>query len=341
MAVVPVIVADRSMAVRAVLRRLFEGESQVEVVGEAANGPEVVRLASEGSARAIILDFDLPSLNGRALVEQLAARSSAPIFVLTPKRNRENTRLAMALHRLGVVEVMPKPEVPDEWTEIGRALAEALQQVGIAADGSTQAIEEPDETPVSSPDLRFVAIGASTGGPAAVYETLTGLGRSPAVGVAIVQHIADGFEGAYAEWLAGDLGLDVAVARHGEILRGGMVRIAPPGSHLRLDPDGRLDLDEQSPPVGGHRPAVDILFRSLLDHPVGRVAAVLLSGMGSDGADAMADLRRADVLTIAQNEASCAVFGMPRAAIEGRAAAAALEPARIGRLLSRAGGDER
>lgn len=341
MTVVPVVIADRSMSVRAVLRRLFEGEAGVEVVGDAADGPELVRLATEQSARAIILDFALPSLNGRALVEELAARSSARIFILTPKRNRESTRLAMALHKLGVVAVLPKPEIPEEWTELGRTLGEALRLVGSESHGRTREVEEPDETPVFSRDLRFVAIGASTGGPAAIYETLTALGPFPALGVAIVQHIADGFEGAYAEWLAGDLGLDVAVAQQGERLSGGKIRIAPPGSHLRLDSSGHLSLDETSPPVGGHRPAVDVLFRSLLDHRAGRVAAVLLSGMGSDGAGAMAELRRAEVLTIAQNEASCAVFGMPRAAIERRAAAIALAPGRIGRLLARAGGTER
>jgi two-component system chemotaxis response regulator CheB len=132
--------------------------------------------------------------------------------------------------------------------------------------------------------------------------------------------------------------MDVAVARHGERLSSGKVRIAPPDRHLLIGRGGALRLDQLAAPVGGHRPAVEMLFRSLCDQPSNRVAAVLLSGMGSDGAEAMAALRNANVLTVAQNEASCAIFGMPRAAIDRRAAAFALAPPQIGRLLARAGG---
>ena len=326
------------MSVRAVLRRLFEESSGIEVVADTEDGAEAVRLAVEKSPMAIVLDLDLRSLNGRALVEKLAARVPAPIFVLTPTRNREGTRVAMGLHKLGVVAVIPKPEVPEDWKALGRTLCYAVHQVGPGHDAAMSRLDEPDETPVFSRDLRYVAIGASTGGPGAVYELLSALGRPISFGVAIVQHIADGFEGAFAEWLCGELSIDVAVARSGEHLGIGKVRIAPPGQHLSVDPSGNLRLDRFSAPVGGHRPAADILFRSLLEQPVNQVAAVLLSGMGVDGADAMQDLRRADVLTVVQNEASCAVFGMPRAAIERRAAAFALAPSQIGHLLARAGG---
>jgi chemotaxis response regulator CheB len=154
----------------------------------------------------------------------------------------------------------------------------------------------------------------------------------------VVQHIAEGFESTLTEWLAAELGMDVAVARHGEHLKIGTVRVAPSGHHLSVDRGARLRLDRHTAPVGGHRPSVEVLFRSLLGQPANRVAAVLLSGMGSDGAEAMAELRSANILTVAQDEASCAVFGMPRAAIERRAAAFALAPPQIGRLLARAGG---
>lgn len=335
---VTVILADRSHSVRAVLRRLLEQAPEIEVVADSDDGNEVVRLAAEKAPAAIVLDLDLPSLGGRALVKRITAGGRIPIFVLTPRRNRENTRTAMSLQNLGVVAVFPKPESPSEWNALGQTLGEAVRQVGSASGDGNGVSSEPDDTPVISRELRYVAVGASTGGPGAMYELLAALGRRTKVGVAVVQHIAEGFEGALAEWLATELGMDVAVARHGERLTSGKVRIAPPGHHMLVDRGGALRLDQLASPVGGHRPAVEVLFRSLCDQPPGRVAAVLLSGMGSDGADAMAALRNANVLTIAQNKASCAVYGMPRAAIDLRAAAFALAPPQIGRLLARAGG---
>jgi len=335
---VRVILADRSPSVRAVLRRLLKQSKEIEVVADSDDGREVVHLAAEKRPATIILDLDLPSLSGRALVKRITSGARIPIFVLTPKRSHEDTRTAMSLHNLGVVAVFPKPEVPSEWNALGQTLGEAVRHVGSASGDGIGVASEPDDTPVISRDLRYVAVGASTGGPGAVYELLAALGRRTRVGVAVVQHIAQGFEGALAEWLATELGMDVAVGRHGERLSSGKVRIAPPGHHLMVDRSGALRLDHLAAPVGGHRPAVEVLFRSLCDLPPNRVAAVLLSGMGSDGADAMATLRKANILTVAQNQASCAVFGMPRAAIDRRAAAFALAPPQIGRLLARASG---
>ena len=333
-----VILADRSLAVRAVLRRLLEQAPEIEVVADCDDGREVVRLAAEKRPAAIILDLDLPSLSGRELVKRITAGGPIPIIVLTPQRNHENARTAMSLHTLGVVEVFPKPESPAEWTALGQTLGEAVRHVGSGSGDGQRVSPEPDDTPIISRELRYVAVGASTGGPGAVYELLAALGRRTKIGVAVVQHIAKGFEGTLAEWLATELGMDVAVGRHGERLSSGKVRIAPPGHHMLVDRGGSLRLDQLTAPVGGHRPAVELLFRSLCDQPANWVAAVLLSGMGSDGAEAMAALRNANVLTVAQNKASCAVFGMPRAAIDRQAAAFALAPRQIGRLLARAGG---
>jgi two-component system chemotaxis response regulator CheB len=317
---------------------LLEETDGIEVVADVEDGREAVRLAAEKEPTAIVLDLDLPFLSGRSLVERISAQARVPIFVLTPRRSHENTRVAMSLYNLGVVAVFPKPETPNDWTALGQTLSDGVRQVGSDATDGQKVSFEPDDPPVISRDLRYVAVGGSTGGPGAVCELLAALGRRARVGVAVVQHIAAGFEGALAEWLAAELGTDVAIARHGERLSAGKVRVAPSEHHMSVDHGGGIRLDQFAAPVGGHRPAVDVLFRSLLDQPAGRVAAVLLSGMGSDGAAAMAELRNAGVLTVVQNEASCAVFGMPRAAIDRRAAAFALAPPQIGRLLARAGG---
>lgn len=335
MSAATVLVADRSMAVRAALRRLLEAAPGIEVVADAADGERAVRLAIEKSPSAVVLDFNLPTLSGRSLVEKLVTRTSASVFVLTPRRNHESTRLAMALHRLGVVAVYPKPEVPHEWSALGQTLSDTLRDLGKRQKDSPRGPVKPRDARVSTRQLRYVAVGGSTGGPGAIYEMLSALGSSIRVGVAIVQHISGGFEVAFSQWLKGELGLDVGVARNGEHLAAGKVRIAPSDRHMSLSANGHLRLDSLTAPVNGHRPAVEVLFRSLLEFPQSRVAAVLLSGMGSDGAAAMGELRSAGVLTIAQNQASCAVYGMPRAAIEARAVAFDLAPKRIGHLLAK------
>jgi two-component system chemotaxis response regulator CheB len=336
-----VLLADRSQAVRSVLRRLLDGVPGVAVVGDTADGAETLRLAVETAPDAIVLDLDLPTVGGRGLVEKIGSLTRARIFALTPRRDNEAARIAISLLNIGVVAIFPKPEVPDEWLDLGRTLGEAVSQLGATSSSTEPALFAADDTPVVGRDLRYVAVGASTGGPGAVFDLLASLGRRSRVGFAVVQHIAAGFEGAFAAWLAAELGLDVKVARHGELLRAGQVRIAPSACHLVLDPHGVLSLDADGEPVNGHRPSVDMLFQSLLGHPPGRIAAVLLSGMGTDGADGLCELRRANVLTIVQDEGSSAVFGMPRAALERRGASFALAPQQIGRLLARAGAVER
>ena len=153
--------------------------------------------------------------------------------------------------------------------------------------------------------------------------------------ILIVQHIAAGFETGLAEWLASTLGLDVRVALAGEQPLPGAVRIAPGGAHLRRGPDGRLELDRVTPARRGHRPSADELFLSLEQGTAQRVVAVLLTGMGTDGAEGLRELRRAGALCFAQDEASSAVFGMPRAAIELGAAELVLAPSAIGAEIAR------
>ena len=190
------------------------------------------------------------------------------------------------------------------------------------------------------PNLRWIGVGASTGGPAAIRDLLEALPSKLPASVLLVQHIAPGFELGLADWLKRELGLDVRVARQGERPRPGAVRLAPAGYHLRLAPGGVLELDASAPPVQGHRPAVDELFQSLAEGDSLRSAGVLLTGMGSDGVEGLLELRRQGGLTLAQDEATSVVFGMPRVAVERGAADEGLSPGDIARALARGWGKE-
>lgn len=215
------------------------------------------------------------------------------------------------------------------------AAAEAGQETRDAAAEEDCAEEEEH---YGRRTLRWLAIGASTGGPTAVCDLLAGLGPRPPVTALVVQHISPGFELGLVDWLSNSLPLDVRVARHGETPPPGSVRLAPPGYHLHLTADGRLELDRRTPPWRSHRPSVDELFFSLARTVPEKVAAALLTGMGTDGVQGLAQLSHAGAVTYVQDEASSVVYGMPRAALERGAARIALPPVEIGRRIARCWG---
>jgi two-component system chemotaxis response regulator CheB len=172
-----------------------------------------------------------------------------------------------------------------------------------------------------------VVIGASTGGPRVVRQILAGLPRDFAAAVLVVQHIAEGFSSGMAEWLAGASPLPVFMGTEGRALRPGEALVAPDKCDLLITPAGRVHLS--SSPLLIQRPSIDITMQAAADVFGARTLAVLLTGMGRDGARGMASIRRAGGHTIAQDEASCAIFGMPRAAIQIGAAAEVSTPPQI------------
>jgi two-component system chemotaxis response regulator CheB len=167
------------------------------------------------------------------------------------------------------------------------------------------------------------------------------LGPSFPAGVAVVQHIAPGFEQGLADWLCHELRLDVRLAVDGEELLPGRVRLAEAGSHLRIDASMRLRLDTTVAPIRGHRPSANELFYSFRDVCPDRVAAVLLTGMGDDGVDGLLALKKAGALTVTQDEHTSVVYGMPRMALARRATEIALSPREIGRMLVQLWQEER
>jgi chemotaxis response regulator CheB len=187
---------------------------------------------------------------------------------------------------------------------------------------------------VAASELEWLALGASIGGPAALRELLVELPTPAPLRVVVVQHIAHGLERQLADWLAGELGLDVRPATDGELPPRGAVRFAPASSHLRVRADGRLQLAAATPPRGGHRPSIDELFDSLAETFPRETAAILLSGTGEDGARGLLALHSAGALCRVQDEASAAAHGMPRAALDLGAAEIASSPRDLGRELA-------
>ncbi|HEV3073546.1 MAG TPA: chemotaxis protein CheB, partial [Thermoanaerobaculia bacterium] len=297
-----------------------------------------------------------------------------PILVLSSRANRNQMQTAFEAIRRGAIEVLPKPEDTGSWEVLAGSLPRTVRVVAAARpralpppararrgsggpgagarpaaaaardgrDANTAGTAGAAAGPSGAAGarggggLRWVAIGASTGGPAAIRELLEEVPPEPPVSFLIVQHIAAGFEAAMAEWLNKELPLDVRLARDAESPRRGAVRLAPAGAHLRLEAGGVLRLDAETPARRGHRPSVDDLFRSCAESFPSQSAGVLLTGMGADGVEGLAALRGAGALTLAQDEASSVVYGMPRVALERGAAERALPPRDLARALAQA-----
>jgi two-component system chemotaxis response regulator CheB len=342
-----VLVADDSPTVRAVLRRLILRNSDMTVVGEAGDGEAAVEAALRLAPDVVLMDIEMPVMDGFAATARIMALRPTPVVVVTSRANRDQVRTAFEAIRHGAVEVLAKPEQPEGWERMAEELPRIVRTAAGAhtvTGAGRQASAHASPTLVSAfptgrppdhrADIRFVAIGASTGGPQAIHELLGALPAAVPATVVIVQHIAAGFESGLADWLGRELGRDVAVACDGEIARPGSVRLAAAGGHLFVEPPGTLRIDRTGPPRGGHRPSVDTLFGSFVGALSAQTVAVLLSGMGADGAEGLLALRRAGALTMVQNEASSVVFGMPNAALQCGAASIALPPRELGEALA-------
>lgn len=330
-----VLVVDDSASVRAVLKRFFSWTDDIEVVGEAADGAAAVEQVLELSPDVVLMDLVMPGMDGYAATERIMEVRPTPIVVLSSRVNRNQMRIAFEAMRRGAVEVVGKPEDTGRWQQLAGTLPEMVRTAAAARTGPRRGrAPRPPKVEAAPAGLRWVGIGASTGGPAALRDLLEALPEGFSMTFVVVQHIAGGFEAGLADWLNRELPFDVRLAEDGEEPAPGTVRLAPGGAHLLLGSGGRLHLDRAGPPRAGHRPSVDALFSSMARSFPESSAGVLLTGMGSDGVEGLAELRAAGALTIAQEMVSCVVYGMPRVAVERGAAEIELTPRQMARYLA-------
>ncbi len=329
-----VLVVDDSAVVRQVLSRELDADPDIEVVGTATD-PYVARdkiVALEPDV--LTLDLEMPRMDGVTFLRKLMRYKPLPVVVvssLTP----EGGETALDALAAGAVDVVAKPGpayAVGEMSEdlIRRVKAAALAQVGQARWGATQPRARSAELRTTT--TKILAIGASTGGTQALAELL---GAMPSDGPAtlVVQHMPAGFTRSLAERLNAESAMEVREAEDGELVTQGKALIAPGNTHLLLRRSGAIYRVEvkDGPPVSRHRPSVDVLFRSTAQAAAANSVGVLLTGMGEDGAAGLLEMRRAGAWTIAQDEASSVVWGMPGTAVEMEAACEVLALGAIAR----------
>jgi two-component system chemotaxis response regulator CheB len=328
-----VLVVDDSASQRGWLMALLENDPQLEIAGWAAEGAAAVRATARLRPDVITMDLHMPGMDGLEATRQIMHATPTPIVLVTADASRDQRLVTEALNA-GVLAVEVKPTGQ---SESARELLETVKGMARIRVLRRTAPAVP-VVPVRSLNLprrrlELVAIGASTGGPQALHELLTRLPESFPLSVVVVQHMSAGFVPSLVDWLAPQCALPVHVAVAGRSLDIPSIHIAPTGQHLVIQ-HGRLQLT-YAPPVGSHRPSVTTLFSSVAREYGGAAIGVLLSGMGDDGAYGLRDLKQAGAVTVAQDAATCVVFGMPAAAIRLGVVDYTLPPAQIGSLLDR------
>lgn len=316
-----VVICDDSLVAREMLGQILATDPGIEVVGQARDGAEVVEMVGRLRPDLVTMDIHMPRMDGLEATERIMAFTPTPILVVSSSVHGEGMGLAFDALQRGALEVIKKPE-PRDWAELERIGRDVLRSVKVLANVKVithvrgrRERRQPAAAPIAEGTARtLVAIGSSTGGPSALLDVL---GRLPAdlpVPVVIAQHIADGFVPGLVSWLAAGCAVRVVEATNGATLRPGMAYVAPTGANLRVD-GSILKLE---PPRRGelYIPNVDALFDSVAASVGGRAVGVILTGMGADGARGLKRLHDAGAATIAQDEATSTVFGMPKAAID-------------------------
>jgi two-component system chemotaxis response regulator CheB len=312
-------VVDDSAFVRKAVVRIMEGEDDVIIAGTASSGEELLEHLDEWNPTAITLDLSMPGIGGLATLERILAWRRVPVVILSGHAARDGAMTVEALHR-GAVDFVDKHDF--SLVDFQRLRAMLLPKLRAFTGAAVEEDRCPPPPARATPSLpqggafELVVIGASTGGPPAIERVLEELGGPPAVPVMIVQHMPAGFTTAFAQRLNGRLPFPVEEVVHNQPLAAGSVYIAAAGMHLRVRSEReRLVASLARYPETQHRPAVDVLFRSAAALAP-RVIGVLLTGMGDDGARGLLELAQHGALTLAEDESSCVVYGMPRAAME-------------------------
>lgn len=341
-----VLVVDDSPTVRAVLRRMIEGCEDLDVVAEANDGLAAVQMTRDLAPDVILMDITMPNLDGLDATTQIMQRSPTAVLMFSTEVHLHGNRTIFEAYECGARSVLAKPSSPEGWMELSRSLPELVRTIAADFQGgsgnATMLTPAPEEIepPIFERPIHYLAIGASTGGPEALRELLAGLAPKPPMAVLVVQHIASEFENGLVDWLRGDLDIEIALARDGERVRPGEIRLAPQGAHMRLTLEGRLELDRRTPPLRGHRPSANELLNSCALVAPRQTAGILLSGMGRDGVDGLLAIRQNGGLTLVQDQITSVVFGMPQAALEAGAADQAMSPKRLASHLLRSCGME-
>jgi two-component system response regulator WspF len=312
------IVNDTLIATEA-LRRVLKTVPEYKVVWNARDGAEAVSKCAKNTPDLILMDLIMPVMDGVEATRQIMKASPCAILIVTSTVKGLTSKVFEAMG-YGALDVVNTPSLgTGGYLEGGASLLSKIATISKLIGKSTSSFFQPlsHQKPrfLSSSSFPLVVIGASTGGPQALATILSRLGKNFGAAIVIVQHVDQQFAQGLAEWLNSQISLPVKLANPGCIIEVGKVFLASTNDHLILQPNLRLSYTPK-PEDYAYRPSVDVFFKSVAQHWQGRGVAILLTGMGKDGAQGLGILRAAGWHTIAQEKSSCVIYGMPKAAVE-------------------------
>ncbi|MBI4743885.1 MAG: chemotaxis-specific protein-glutamate methyltransferase CheB [Actinobacteria bacterium] len=327
---IKVLVVDDSVLAREIITRILESDPRIKVTGIAGNGKEAVELTEKLRPDLITMDIRMPVMDGLEAIKIIMANNPTPIIVITGIDLRGGTKIIFEAISSGALEVMQKPSAK-EWFETPNTAKTFIDKVKVLSGIKTtipltektdkviqtqqlQTFVLPDRK-IKKPVDRLIAIAASTGGPNALLHILKNFPPTLSAGVVVVQHIASGFVAGFVEWLRGECLIEIREAKEGDKLAPGVVLISPDSFNIRITGEFKVTLD--SPECNSKIiPSADVLFSSVAEVFKSNAIGVILTGMGSDGSKGIKMIKDFGGKTIAQDEESCVIFGMPKVAIE-------------------------
>lgn len=341
MSAISVLVVDDSALMRSLVSRILEAEPDIRVAGTAMNGLFALKKIESLRPDIVVLDLEMPEMNGIEFLKERRRRGlDVPVIILSSIAEK-GAQITMDALSYGASDFLLKPSGA---AQAGDLKETAVQLVGmVRAYGSRRGAREreaerhlpafspeplhpepahaeprPAPAPRAAGPIELIAIGISTGGPNALREMLPGLDPAIRAPLLIVQHMPLGFTKEFADSLAKICRFEVQEAADGDLLKPGRILVAPGDSHMTVEsrPLSRIVRLSDAPLVNGHRPSVDVLFASVARAFGNRCMAVIMTGMGRDGAAELGTIHRHGGVTVAQDEASCVVYGMPKVAVE-------------------------
>lgn len=310
-----VLIVDDSPTIRDIFRAVFESDSEVEVIGEASNGQEAIEFVQQQKPDIITMDVFMPKVNGTEAIQHIMGSKPTPILVVT---SAKDASIAFQCLTKGALEVIEKPDFEYVQDEKKRkqliSKLKSLARVPVVTHLAGRSKTKIHEIRPASTFKKVVAICSSTGGPKALSILLGQIPKEFPFPILITQHMYEGFIAGLVEWLQTTTSLKVKVAEAGEMIKAGVAYIAPTGKHMEITASEIIRLTSEDP-VEGHRPSGEKLFGSVAKSFGNRAIGVILTGMGGDGSTNLGKIKDAGGVTIAQDEKTCVVFGMPREAI--------------------------
>ncbi len=319
-----VLVVDDSAFMRRVLSDMLEEDPQIEVVATCVDGSEALRKVKALRPDVVTMDIKMPHMDGFTALGLIMEQCPTPVLMVTGL-GKEDADIVLRAFEFGAVDFVLKPSGTVS-LDMAKVKAELIEKVKIAAGIDLRSLpqaraELPTIPPVDARGFRVIAMGASTGGPQAIMAILREIPQGLPLAILIVQHMPPNFTRSFAERLSKACGLQAREAGEGDLVEPGVVLVAPGDWHMEVRPVSenspllKVHL-HQEPRVHGVRPSIDVLLASIANHARDRGVGVILTGMGRDGAAGMAKLQSSSGTTIVQDEATCTVFGMPKAALE-------------------------